>query len=98
MLNKRNVLVGVVILALMLVPAAWSGGGGWQFFEERLGLVESDQAALEDENADLRARVASLESTVAAYSFEFLRIESRLKCVEEGLRGFGKCRQKLLRR
>jgi hypothetical protein len=91
MRNKRNWIIGVLAAVLILAPPAMSGGGGWRFFEDRLGLVEQSVADVEAENSELQARVAGLE-------LQMLLVKSRLACVEEGLRGYGKCRQKTLGR
>lgn len=81
---KRNLIIGVTVLALLLVPAGWSGGGGWRFFENRLGLVEQEVAADDAEQVDLEARLTAAE-------FQILRLQSRVSCLEKHVLGKGKC-------
>lgn len=95
---KRNLIIGVTLLVLLVAPTAVAESGGWALIEERLGFVESDVDELESENAALKERVADLEYTVAGQSLLMLRVQSRLTCVEEALRGYGKCRQRVLLR
>jgi len=59
-------------------------------------LTAPGVAATDEETTRLESRVAALEAKVQGQSFINLRVESRLRCLEQALRGYGKCSTRTL--